>query len=69
MKYPTEPLKFFPSEEAIDNILETLMEAGQRQIPLIVDSKLLVPILKILNHPNSDINAACVEFLHEMISE
>jgi hypothetical protein len=62
-------MKFYQSEEEIDNILQHLQEATQEHIPIIVESKVLVPILKILNHPNSDINMSCIEFLHEIISE
>lgn len=45
-------MKFYQSEEEIDNILQSLQVLGQDHIPLIVESKLLAAILKLLNHPN-----------------
>ena len=60
MKYPTDHMKFYQSEEEIDNILRSLQVAGQDHIPLIIESKILGSILKLLNHPNADINIACI---------
>jgi hypothetical protein len=36
MKYPTEPLKFYQTEEEIDSILSSLQELTQEQIPVLV---------------------------------
>jgi len=36
MKYPTEPLRFYQSEEEIDIILQSLQVLGQDHIPLII---------------------------------
>ena len=60
MKYPTDPMKFYQSEESMDSLLQKLQELGQEHIPLVVQSNLLHPVLKILNHPNSDINMQCI---------
>lgn len=60
MKYPTEPMRFYQSEEDIDTILQKLSEINQEHIPLIIDSKILNSVLKLLNHPNEDINIACI---------
>lgn len=69
MKYPTEPMKFYQAEEEIDSILSSLQELTQDHIPILVESSLLLPILKLLDHPNSDINMQCIEFLHDLIAE
>ena len=69
MKYPTDHMRFYQSEEQIDAILQSLQIAGQEHIPLIIQSKILGSILKLLNHPNADINIACIQFLHDMVSE
>lgn len=69
MKYPTEPMRFYQTEEDIDTILQQLAEVSQEHLPLIVQSNILAPVLKLLNHPNEDINIACISFLHELVSE
>lgn len=60
MKYPTEPMKFYQTEEEIDDILSNLQEITQEHIPIIIESKIMLSVLKILNHPNSDINMQCI---------
>lgn len=69
MKYPTEPMKFYQAEEEIDTILTSIQELTQEHIPLLVDSNLLLPLLKLLGHPNSDINIQCISFFHDLITE
>lgn len=53
-------MRFYQSEEDIDTILQKLSEINQEHIPLIIDSKILNSVLKLLNHPNEDINIACI---------
>lgn len=60
MKYSTEPERFYPTEEEIDNILYKLQTITQDALPILLESNVLTPVLKILNHPNIDINMRCV---------
>ena len=41
----------------------------QEQIPILVESGILMALLKLLNHPNSDINMQCISLLHDLITE
>lgn len=52
MKYPTEPMRFYQSQEDIDNLLQNLQSTTQDHIPIVVQSKVLSSVLKLLNHPN-----------------
>lgn len=60
MKYPTEPMRFYQSQEDIDNLLQNLQSTTQDHIPIVVQSKVLSSVLKLLNHPNQDINISCI---------
>ena len=74
MKYPTESEKFFPSEESINSLLNLFEEkleetelSAEKVLKIMVESKILVLLLKILEHPNADINGDGVDIFHSLI--
>ena len=74
MKYPTETEKFYATEEFIHDILdmvdqklEETEQPPQEILKAMINSKLLVPILKSLEHPNPDINIAAVNVMHSLL--
>ena len=44
MKYSTEPERFYPTEEEIDNILYKLQTITQDALPILLESNVLTPV-------------------------
>ena len=69
MKYPQDPEKFYNSEEQLNTIIQSLGELTQDDLPNIIESKIILTLLKILQHPNIDLAVSVIEFLFEIFEE
>lgn len=36
---------------------------------MLFESRIMHPIIRVLTHPNTDINIQCIEFMHDLICE
>lgn len=50
-----------------DQKLEDVDEEPQRVLEMLIESKIFIPLLKALEHPNADVNIAGVNVFHSLV--